>query len=113
MKKKSSIKYTPKVKFELKELINDLSISLDDIDTSHISDMSSLFQSTKRTDFSGIENWDVSNVTNMSGMFEGVKSFNQPLNAWDVSRVKNMSYMFPYMNLIKISITGMSQMLLI
>ena len=88
------IKFHPKVKFELKELINDLSISLNDIDTSHIADKISLFKSTKRTDFSGIENWDVSNVTNMSGMFEGVKSFNQPLSSWDVSRVKNMSYMF-------------------
>ena len=28
-----------------------------------------------------INNWDVSNVTNMSDMFEGAESFNQPLHA--------------------------------
>ena len=27
-------------------------------------------------------------------MFEGASEFNQPLNNWDVSNVKNMSYMF-------------------
>ena len=32
-------------------------------------------------------NWDVSNVTDMSYMFYEVKEFNQPLNNWDVSNV--------------------------
>ena len=41
-----------------------------------------------------INNWDVSNVTNMSGMFEDAEEFNQALNDWDVSNVTNMSYMF-------------------
>ena len=41
-----------------------------------------------------ISGWNVSNVTNMSGMFEGVKSFNQPLNDWDVSNVTDMYSMF-------------------
>ena len=40
-----------------------------------------------------IENWDVSNVTNMVTMFNGASSFNQPLN-WDISSVTNMSDMF-------------------
>ena len=34
--------------------------------------------------------WDVSQVTDMSSMFEGADSFNQPLNGWDVSKVKSM-----------------------
>ena len=33
--------------------------------------------------------WDVSSVKDMSSMFEGAVSFNQPL-AWDVSSVKDM-----------------------
>ena len=37
-----------------------------------------------------ISNWDVSNVTNMEGMFYYCKEFNQPLNNWDVSNVTNM-----------------------
>jgi surface protein len=32
-----------------------------------------------------------SNITNMSGMFRKARSFNQPLNNWDVSGVTNMS----------------------
>ena len=40
-----------------------------------------------------ISSWDVSNVTNMSGMF-GNSSFNQDISSWDVSNVTNMSSMF-------------------
>ena len=36
----------------------------------------------------------MSKVTNMSEMFNGASSFNQPLNNWDVSNVRNMRYMF-------------------
>ncbi|GGE35721.1 BspA family leucine-rich repeat surface protein [Psychroflexus planctonicus] len=38
--------------------------------------------------------WDVSNITNMSGMFQGCRAFNQALSQWDVSSVTNMSSMF-------------------
>ena len=41
-----------------------------------------------------INNWDTSNVTNMSEMFDGASSFNQPLNDWDTSNVTDMSEMF-------------------
>ena len=41
-----------------------------------------------------ISTWDVSNVTNMYGMFSGASSFNQDLSAWDVSNVTDMNYMF-------------------
>ena len=88
------VKFQPKTKEELKELVDNLEINLDDIDTSLITDMSYLFNSTDRKDFSGIEAWDVSNVTNMSGMFEKAKAFSQPLEKWDVSKVTSMSRMF-------------------
>ena len=42
------------------------------------------------TKYGEIGNWDVSRVTNMGGMFQGAKSFNQPLNKWNVSKVTNM-----------------------
>ena len=32
-----------------------------------------------------ISNWDVSNVTNMDGMFDSAFVFNQDLSSWDVS----------------------------
>ena len=86
-------KFRPKTKEELQKLVDSF-INLGDIDTSLINDMSYLFSNTKRTDFSGIENWDVSNVTNMNDMFYGATNFNQPLDNWDVSSVTNMSGMF-------------------
>jgi len=63
---------------------------------SAITDFSKLFYRIR--DFSRLEfiqNWDVSNVENMSNMFEGSR-VNLPLNNWDVSNVKNMSNMFKY-----------------
>jgi surface protein len=41
-----------------------------------------------------LNNWDVSNVSIMAGMFFGLRSFNQPLNDWDVSNVTNMGILF-------------------
>jgi len=41
-----------------------------------------------------LNNWNVSNVTNMSWMFCGASSFNKPLNGWDVSNVTNIVGMF-------------------
>ena len=41
-----------------------------------------------------LDNWDVSQVTNMSYMFTRCTSFNQPLNSWDVSKVTFMDNMF-------------------
>ena len=92
--KKKQDKIKPTTKEELEELVKDESIYLGDIDTSEIIDMSELFQNSKRTDFSGIESWDVSNVINMRSMFEHAISFNQPLDDWDVSNVENMRSMF-------------------
>ena len=65
------MKYKPSTKTELQELVKDESVYLGDIDTSLITDMSNLFDRSNvyRRDFSGIESWDVSNVTDMSYMF--------------------------------------------
>ena len=40
-----------------------------------------------------IGNWDVSNVTNMNGMFN-TSVFNQDISTWDVSSVTDMNGMF-------------------
>lgn len=90
----SSQIYKPQTTEELKKLVNDESIHLGDIDTSAIDCMAFLFQDSTRRDFSGIESWNVSNVTNMSYMFAGAKSFNQPLDSWDTSKVTDMAGMF-------------------
>ena len=44
--------------------------------------------------YGDISHWDVSNVTDMSSLFQNATSFNQPLNNWNVSNVKNMGFMF-------------------
>jgi surface protein len=44
--------------------------------------------------YGNISHWDVSSVTNMSHMFHGASSFNEPLDSWDVSNVTDMSGMF-------------------
>ena len=41
-----------------------------------------------------IEEWNVSNVTNMSNMFYNIHYFNQDISQWDVSNVTDMSSMF-------------------
>ncbi|MBS8122417.1 BspA family leucine-rich repeat surface protein, partial [Candidatus Vampirococcus lugosii] len=62
--------------------------------TSHITDMSRVF-SRRGEDFNqDIGNWDVSNVTDMEGMFLRAESFNQDISNWNVSNVTNMSMMF-------------------
>ena len=41
-----------------------------------------------------IENWDVGNVTNMSGMFFEKSNFNGNISSWNVGNVTNMNNMF-------------------
>ena len=44
----------------------------------------------------GLEDWDVSEVTNMNGMFSDCRNFNSDLSKWNVSSVENMACMFSY-----------------
>ena len=97
---KSRYKYHPETKKELQDIILQRirsegdEVDLNDIDVSNITDMSYLFEKVDG-DFNGdISEWDVSNVTNMRGMFFNCENFNQDISNWDVSNVKDMSYMF-------------------
>ncbi|CAK8988817.1 unnamed protein product [Durusdinium trenchii] len=38
--------------------------------------------------------WNVSAVTNMSGLFKDLDDFNENISAWDTSKVQDMSFMF-------------------
>ncbi|MEI0537771.1 BspA family leucine-rich repeat surface protein [Brachyspira pulli] len=99
-------KYKPETKQELEQLVYTDGIKLYDVDTSLITDMSELFHNSTRKDFEGIEDWDVSNVEDMSYMFAHMSydsyenrskaKFNHNLNNWNVSKVKHMSFMFYY-----------------
>ena len=102
--KESSPQYKlfPKDKKELMRMIDDEVInngrkcSLNHIDVSGITDMSSVF---RQSIFDGdITDWDVSNVKDMSFMFEYSQftGENSDLSKWDVSNVELMNYMFDH-----------------
>ena len=65
---------------------------ISDWNTYFITDMSELFNAKNFND--EINNWNVSNVTNMKNMFFECANFNKSLDKWDVSNVTNMSNMF-------------------
>ena len=67
--------------------------------TTLVTDMSLLIRALpnigeKRSWNQDISSWDVSNVTNMDGMFLGGDSFNANISKWDTSNVSNMQAMF-------------------
>ena len=93
--------YKPKDKDTLEKLLKRMievrgdEGNFNDIDTSDIESMESLFLFNKT--FNGnITGWNVSNVRNMSGMFWGATSFNQDISKWKFPNVENMSNMFSY-----------------
>ncbi len=69
----------------------------------------------------GLNNWDMSTVTNISYMFSQVSQFNQPLDKWNVSQVTDMSGLFQFDTLFNQSlsswnvsnVTNMSAMFLV
>lgn len=63
-------------------------------DLSGVTDLSFAFSNSGIDKIPRINEWDVSSVTNMRNLFEGVVGFNQPLDAWDVSNVTHMTFMF-------------------
>lgn len=84
----------PETLEELKALVNDPKVDLGKIDVSKVTSFEGLFKNSTRTDFSGIEKWNVSHVTNMRQMFYNAKFFNADIGGWDVSHVTAMSQMF-------------------
>ena len=48
--------------------------------------------------FGDIQNWDVSNVTNMSNLFKNQNGFNDNIYSWNTSNVTNMNSMFLWSN---------------
>ena len=91
--------YKPKDKDTLEKLLKRMievrgdEGDFNDIDTSNIESMESLFNDNKT--FNGdITGWNVSSVINMSYMFCDAKSFNQDISKWKFPKVENMNCMF-------------------
>lgn len=79
--------------FAFHECSNLILNTTDAPDLSQVTDMSSMFNAA--TSFNQpINHWNVSNVTNMGSMFMYASSFNQPLDNWDVSNVTYINEMF-------------------
>ena len=66
--------------------------SINEWDVSNVTDMSELFSDSTFNE--PIDKWDVSNVKKMKGMFSRCVTFNQNIGSWNVSKVTNMSEMF-------------------
>ena len=62
-------------------------------DVSNVTDMGGMFGNASSFN-QPLNNWNVSNVRRMRDMFTGATSFNQPLNNWNVSNVRRIHYMF-------------------
>ena len=82
-------------------------ISFDNFNTKNVTSMRYMFGASMAgsdsnpestldvVELSNIENWDVSNVLDMEGMFKGCHNLeNINLSKWNVSNVKNMKFMF-------------------
>jgi len=76
--------------FEGNEEFNE---NINDWGVSEVNNMEGMFYDCQRFN-QPINRWDVSNVQNMRDMFSGCGSFNQPLNDWNVGNVQNMWGMF-------------------
>ncbi len=75
--------------FQLSGPLN--AVRINDWDVSNVEDMSFMFYQSRFNQ--DISDWDVSSVKNMSNMFYAT-NFNQDINKWDVSNVEDMSSMF-------------------
>jgi surface protein len=67
--------------------------SFNNWNTSNVTNMSKMFSEVKYFN-QPIGNWNTSNVTNMRDMFDGVTYFNQDISSWNTSNVTDMGGMF-------------------
>jgi len=66
---------------------------IEDWVVSQVTDMSNLFRDNE--DFNDdISGWDVCSVIDMTHMFDGATTFNRDLSEWDMHNVTDMRYMF-------------------
>ena len=68
-------------------------IGLEDWDVSEVTNMKEMFRDCNNFN-SDLSKWNVSSVTTMLAMFDGCKNFNADLSKWNVSSVEDMRYMF-------------------
>lgn len=67
--------------------------STDAPDLSNVTEMNGMFREAVSL-ISGLSSWDVSTITDMSGLFFGAVNYNEDLTGWNVSNVTGMTSMF-------------------
>jgi surface protein len=72
----------------------DLTAVQDVPDLSTMTTLEGMFNSYSFSTINNLENWDLSNITNLLDMFNSASVFNQDIGGWDVINVTNMSFMF-------------------
>ena len=98
------IKYRPDTLEELKKLVDNPEVKLYEIDTTKIFSLNSLFKDSTRTDWTGIEKWNVANVTDFRNCFRNCQTFNADLSKWNTRRGRQFEGMFVNTNFFSYSI---------
>ena len=79
--------------FLLADVFNQPIGAIDGWDVSNVTQMDGMFKNAVAFN-KDISKWNVSKVTDMWNMFRGATAFNQPIGNWDVSNVTYMAGMF-------------------
>lgn len=72
---------------------------------SQVRNVSYMFQDAKSVD-GGLENWDVSNIEVFARMFSGASKFNGDISRWDMRNAFNTEYMFAGASLFNRNVGG-------
>ena len=68
--------------------------AMDTPDLSNVTDLEGMFRNSGVGKGSGNWNWNTTRITNMKNMFRLAQNFNKDINSWDVSNVTNMEGLF-------------------
>ena len=82
---------------DMSERFKDLTIrniEIDQWDVSNVTNMNSMFAYCRKFEGTGLEKWDVSNVRDMSSMFQECKNFNGDLSSWKLPKITSLYLTF-------------------
>ena len=82
-------------------------LDLTTFDTSNVNNMERMFYNSNRLESLNVYNFNTAKVTDMSGMFHGIKPTELDLSSFDTSQVTNMSGMFGWCsNIVSLNLSS-------